>query len=59
MSTLKHIVRRRCLKSWVVVKFGVDVLLEFGKRHLKQMYLQHLLLRQTLYLLELLLLCLY
>ena len=32
----------------VVVKLGGDVLLELGQGHLQQLYLQHLLLRQSL-----------
>lgn len=59
MSAFKHVIWRRCLKSRIVIKFGIDVLLKFCKRHFKQMYLQHLLLRQTLHLLKLLLLGLY
>lgn len=43
----------------VVVEFRVHVLFEFGERHLEHVYLQHLLLRQTLHLLQLLFLGLY
>ena len=43
----------------VVIELRVHVLFEFGERHLEHVYLQHLLLRQTLHLLQLLFLGLY